>query len=90
MGWALPEAPAEASGLGARRLGELLAETPKASGGDRRSEDFKSPKVGDLKARRQEVNYHLSSRSQALASLPEPVFEQLVSKPITPSAAPAG
>jgi 16S rRNA G966 N2-methylase RsmD len=56
-----------------RRIGQLLAETPKESGGDKYStrEDLSSP----VQSTRNKTGYKLSAKSQQLAAIPEEVFE---------------
>ncbi|MBQ3455257.1 MAG: hypothetical protein IJG36_02360 [Synergistaceae bacterium] len=66
------------------RLGELTAAMPKASGGDRRSEDFKKPSGGSFeKSKRQVIEESGFSKTQVqrfeeLASHPEIVEQAIV------------
>jgi hypothetical protein len=63
-----------------RRMGELLTEKPREHGNrfvehSGRGDSIKSPRA--------QVGYKASARSQALAKIPEDVFEEHVRKPVT-------
>jgi len=59
-----------------RRIGQLLTETPKAAGGDHKSDQFKSADAEPLKTPRAEAGKKLSARSQKLAAIPDDEFER--------------
>ena len=62
-----------------RRIGQVLAETPRQQGGGKGS----GPEPLPLPSPRQEAGKKLSARSQRLAWLDEETFERLVRKPVT-------
>lgn len=65
-----------------RQLGAVLAELSRESGGDRRSAEFQISTRGDLKSEYKATleatgtTYQQAQRVQAIASVPEPVFEE--------------
>lgn len=61
-----------------RRIGELLADVPMAPRGL-----SKTAAVEDLESPRERIGWKTSHRSQRLAAIPQEVFEQHASKPIT-------
>src|SRR5258707_1095810 len=62
-----------------RRIGQVLAETPRQQGGGKGAGPERLP----LPSPRQEAGKKLSARSQRLAWIDEETFERLVRKPVT-------
>lgn len=67
------------------KYGELLTGTPKESGGDRRSDTFKSADPEPLKSPRQEAGKKLSARSQKLARVAPAIRDKYLKKAKTPT-----
>lgn len=73
-----------------RRLGQMLAEQPKATGGDAQRTRFHKGTESPPTLAEVGIDKKLSSRSQALASIPEDEFEQTLAQHRTNPQALAG
>lgn len=67
------------------KYGELLADTPKQAGGDRKSESIKNTQSEDLITPRKKATYKLSARSQKMAKVSPALRDDYLKNAKTPT-----